>query len=111
MTGQTQTTLAIVGSTLAILAALWKGWRVLDRKLVDPFVQLMLDWHGNPGRPEAGIPPMPGMMVRVFNLEQGLRQVHTQVNPNGGGSMYDKVTRIETAVETTATETHGAAAS
>lgn len=104
MNDHTVTVVTVIGGTLSILAALWKAWRVLDRKVITPFSLVLEDWNGTPGRPEVGVLPRPGLMVRMYNVEVGLRQVHSQVNPNGGGSMYDKVTQIKTAVETNAPE-------
>ena len=47
------------------------------------------DWEGSPERP--GVKAEPGVMERLATLEY-------QLYPNHGSSLYDKVTKIDTAV-------------
>lgn len=48
------------------------------------------DWRGEPARP--GVKARPGVMQRIEAIEAQLR-------PNGGSTVYDKVTKIAKAVD------------
>ena len=48
---------------------------------------------GKPGH--EGTPAVPGLLERMHSVEEGVRQVHAEVLPNGGGSLRDVVMRTE----------------
>lgn len=54
------------------------------------------DWRGEPARP--GVPARQGIMARLEWIEQRVAMVEREVRPNGGRSLKDQVTRIETAI-------------
>lgn len=67
------------------------GWKVA--RGVAPFVRrvvhLVDDLVGEPGRP--GHPARPGLMERIATLEARAADTQYQVQPNGGGSAYDRL--------------------
>lgn len=83
----------IAGSVLLVFFALRKIIPWLRR--VGHFLD---DWGGEPARP--GVPEKPGVMVRLGTLEQRTAAIEQQMSPNGGTSIYDKVTRVDNAVAT-----------
>lgn len=101
----------IAGALVAIgiIARAARGaWRFL-RKLSD----VLDDWRGEPAR--AGVDARPGVMTRLGAIEQHqarteahqartearLAYVEEQLRPNGGGSLFDKITRIDGRTEPT----------
>lgn len=78
-----------VGGALALL---WKAITATLRtgRKWDMFLE---DWHGTEARP--GRPAVPGIMQRMVDLEEGLRQIRHEVFPNSGGSLRDAVDRLE----------------
>lgn len=76
-------------------------WRV--RKKTKPWLAkirtFLIDWEGEPARPEAGVAERPGMMRRVSNLETGLAKVQQEVTPNHGSSAHDKLRRTINKVD------------
>lgn len=69
---------------------------LLLRKLivfVRRFGHFLDDWFGQPARP--GVPEQAGVMTRLANVEAQVERVEGQLKPNGGNSIYDKVTRVD----------------
>lgn len=73
---------------VAALAALGKVIRFFI-DLRDDVREFLLDWRGRPAKD--GRPETPGVVHRINTIEQ-------QLKPNGGQSMYDKVTQVRNAV-------------
>lgn len=57
-------------------------------RVVRPIQRIAEDWHGEPARPDAGIPERPGMMLRMARME-------AEMHPNHGGSLRDAVNRMD----------------
>lgn len=55
--------------------------------------QMADDWKGEPARP--GVAARPGVMQRLFTIEQQLAVVHHEVQPNGGSSIKDQINRLD----------------
>lgn len=75
----------VAAATLAVLLRplylpLWRLFRGTQ--------QFLEDWHGEPARPDAGVPPRPGAMARLAQLER-----------NSGSTMRDDVSHIKERLE------------
>ncbi len=93
-------------SLLVFLIAVTGGIITTVRK-IRPFAKLFRnfldDWNGTEGRP--GVEAQPGVMERLSNLENGqsalqdqVREVKRELQPDGGLSVKDKVNKIADAV-------------
>lgn len=91
--------LGIIAGGLVALGIIWRAiravWRFLRR--IGEFLD---DWRGEVTRP--GVPARPGVMARLEQVEQHqartderMSYVDEQLRPNGGGSLYDKITRVD----------------
>jgi hypothetical protein len=99
------TIVAVVCGGLALLAAGMAGAVYLLRpvkRVISYAGDALEDWAGTPAR--RGVPRRPGVMERLERIEGSQRSidarlsvVETQVTPDGGKSMHDKVTRIARA--------------
>ena len=92
--------LAVAGGIVALaaaLAAIAKGFRVIDRgmKRANEFLD---DWRGESARP--GYPSRPGVPERLERIEDRLDGVETQLAPKNGvtTTLRDSVDRIEQIV-------------
>lgn len=76
------------------------GALLVVRKVLKPFVDalqnFLSDWNGEPERP--GVDRRLGVMERFEVIERTLAGITHEVKPNDGGSMHDKINRIETQV-------------
>lgn len=93
----------------ALCGALWFIWQRISPLLRFGF-RLARDWEGEPARD--GVPERPGVMKRLQNLDARLTVVEErttetaehsaataeQMRPNGGSSVYDKVTKVAEVV-------------
>lgn len=82
---------ALSGAFIALVGALHlilKGMRsVIEFR--DDIREFLLDWRGRPAKGNA--PGTLGVVDRISTIEQQLR-------PNGGQSVYDKVTQVRNVV-------------
>lgn len=87
--------LIIIAGALAILA---RGvrWLLATLNMVREFLE---DWRGEEARP--GYSKRPGVMERLVHLEEEMRAVKHELQPNSGLSLRDAVDRIETHTGTT----------
>lgn len=88
------------------LALLWRVGRVLLRVL-RRWDEIADDWSGTPARP--GVPARPGLLERVTSIEESqacmatcldgidrrVQRIEVEVQPNGGASMRDALTRVD----------------
>lgn len=81
----------------AIAAISTFGWKVSKMvvRTMRRLNRLVDDWMGVPASP--GQPARPGVMERLSRLERTASATLAEVKPNGGNSIKDQITRIETA--------------
>lgn len=84
-------TIVLAGAALAVLT----HWVVMPAvRLFTDWRQFLEDWRGEPARP--GIAPARlGVLERLSKLEADVSASRSQLTPNGGSSLLDKVDRIE----------------
>lgn len=54
------------------------------------------DWNGEEERP--GVPRKPGVMERLYGLEEGSKIIKRELQANGGGSMKDAMNDLRSRV-------------
>lgn len=59
---------AVATTAVIVLGAMWRFWRHLRRRVLDPLASLIADWRGRPA--EHGRPAMPGIPERLAGLER-----------------------------------------
>lgn len=88
--------LAWVAGIVAAVGGIIVGMRAAGRA-VRRANHFFDDWFGEPPRP--GQPARPGVMERLATLEGRVEGIEGQLKPNGGSTVYDKVTKIAKAVD------------
>lgn len=98
-----------VAALLGIATGLWRGWRKLRRRTLDPLAklaaesdclgQMARDWRGEQARP--GFRGRPGVPERLAHIEDSMvamdrrmARVEVELTPNGGTSVKDRVDAI-----------------
>lgn len=84
---------SVAGAALAgFVVLIWRGVRGIRRVIerVDTFAD---DWAGVPSRP--GVPERPGVMVRLDRIEEQIRGVQHELEPNSGATLRDAVDRVD----------------
>jgi hypothetical protein len=59
-------------------------------------IHMIDDWFGEEAR--VGVPRRPGMMERMYDIEQTVSKIHHEVTLNSGSSLKDAVNRTDRAV-------------
>lgn len=86
-----------VAALAAAAVMIWRGVRGIRRVLerVETFAD---DWAGVPPRP--GVPERPGVMVRLDRIEEEIRGVQHELQPNSGSTLRDAVDRVDERTQT-----------